>query len=128
MIKFLVLSLVSLVCMFPASIYAAHDIPALRCLECHKRLPFDNSRAYVFAADFSGVCKSCHKRSAHTHPVEAVPSMPVPADMLLDGKGRLTCATCHAFHMGDAVSDGEKTFLLRRQKGKTFCYSCHTKL
>jgi len=108
---------------------AAHDTAAvMRCLECHTRLPSDPTRAYLFNEEIAAVCNTCHKRSVHSHPVEIVPSMSIPADMPLDGKGRMTCITCHSFHSGDVRTDGEKTFLLRRVKGKLFCYTCHTKL
>jgi predicted CXXCH cytochrome family protein len=54
--------------------------------------------------------------------------MSIPPDMPLDGSGRMTCITCHSFHYGDILTNGEKTFLLRREKGKMFCYTCHKKL
>jgi predicted CXXCH cytochrome family protein len=114
---------------YPHMLYAIHDdLDGIKCLDCHVRIPFDKSRAYLFNAGIAGICSGCHKRPMHSHPVEAVPSIQIPLDMPLDVKGRLTCITCHSFHNGEAVTDGEKTYLLRRQKGKTFCYSCHTKL
>ncbi len=114
---------------FPATLYAVHDtIEAMRCLDCHLRLPFDENRAYLFNEEIAAVCNTCHKRFVHTHPVEIIPSMSIPPDMPLDGKGRMTCITCHLFHSRDIPADGEKTFLLRHENGKTFCCICHTKL
>lgn len=124
----LTLTLTSAFFFSSAVLCAGHDTAGMRCLDCHARLPCDQRLAYLFNEGIAGVCNTCHKRYVHNHPVEIVPSMSIPADMPLDVKGRMTCITCHSIHNGDIRSEGEKTFLLRRAKGKMFCYSCHTKL
>jgi Doubled CXXCH motif (Paired_CXXCH_1) len=104
----------------------------LPCVECHIHLPFSGSGA-ALRSGVKDVCTTCHKRlhgadMLWAHPVNAVPSMPVPKDMLLDEQGRITCITCHAFHGVYRDEDGNKRFYLRRTPGRTFCFSCHKKL
>lgn len=110
--------------------HAVHDKQQkVKCLDCHRRLPFGGGRL-VFNESSEEVCIGCH-RNYHgsgkrlLHPVRVVPSMKVPRDMPLDSGGRITCFTCHTYHLGYTNADGERLFFLRRVKGKTFCYSCH---
>jgi hypothetical protein len=120
-----------LTCLVPA--LAGHGTArGLRCLDCHTSLPFNN-RDIVFYDDTYRICLSCHKsyhgsESGFAHPSRIVPSMSVPADMPLDSRGRITCITCHTFHSGYyGDGKGKRVLYLRRVKGKTLCYSCHTK-
>lgn len=115
--------LTALFCLLAAAASAVHDEPgAMRCLDCHTRLPFQASAAPLRDA-VGGVCSRCHAALGHSHPVEVVPSMKVPADLPLDGRGRLTCVTCHRFH--DKSGKDTIQHLLRRPGGKMFCFSCH---
>jgi hypothetical protein len=103
----------------------------VRCLECHSRLPWNESRP-SFQDEVGSTCVGCHndfhgRGKGLAHPVNAIPSMVVPRDMPLDSKGRMNCITCHAFHRGYKDADGNKLFFLRRSSGKAFCYSCHKK-
>ncbi len=112
---------------------AAHKgLLQVACIECHTHLPFPGSRL-ALRKDIGGVCSTCHPRhhgtdSMRSHPVNLTPSLTVPPDMLLDGRGKIGCITCHAFHGEYRDDDGNKRFYLRRTAGKTFCYSCHKKL
>lgn len=111
--------------------HAGHEaVRTVHCLDCHKSLPF-KGRALVFYDDIYKKCLSCHRiyhgtESGFDHPSRKVPSMPVPADMPLDSKGRMTCITCHTFHSGYyGKANKPAGSYLRRQKGRTLCYSCH---
>lgn len=96
------------------------------CLDCHRRLPFYSP--VTFTEETSGVCQGCHQQSRHAHSVQAIPSMPIPPDMPLDKQGRITCYTCHTYHIGYTDAEGNKAYFLRRQRGKVLCFSCHKKL
>jgi hypothetical protein len=102
------------------------------CVECHTRLPFA-AGAPSLRNETGDVCRTCHQRphgadAMRSHPVDPVPTMRIPPDMLLDSRGRVACITCHAFHGEYRDKDGNKRFYLRRSPGKAFCYSCHKKL
>lgn len=93
--------------------YAIHDdFKKVGCLECHFRLPFEN-RKPVFNDDISELCSRCHISLGHSHPVNVVPTLNIPKDMPLDIHGRLTCITCHNFHIGYFDSNGNKAFFLK---------------
>ena len=117
----------------PAGKDAAHDgLLKVPCIECHKHLPLAGTTAPL-RDEASDVCVTCHQRHHGTdemrsHPVNRVPSMQVPPDMVLDSKGRMACVTCHNFHGEYRDENGNKRFYLRRSPGKTFCYSCHKRL
>lgn len=53
-----------------------------------------------------------------------IPSMKVPEDLHLDGRGRWSCATCHVVHN----NSGGLPYLLRVTVSKSqLCLSCHNK-
>lgn len=95
------------------------------CLDCHRRLPLSGTPSFT---DEAASCAGCHRAVGHTHPVQVIPSMAVPADLPLDDRGRVVCYTCHTYHTGQTDSEGKKAHFLRRQHGRTLCYSCHKKL
>lgn len=100
------------------------------CIECHERLPFAAGAPPRLREEVGTLCGTCHKQhhganALKSHPVNRVPTMPVPPDMILDRQGRIVCVTCHAFHGAYLNQDGSKQFYLRRSPGKTFCFSCH---
>lgn len=102
-----------------------------RCYDCHYRLPSHNIRP-SFNEGIGEVCSRCHtvhhgKKQRNSHVVYVLPSMKIPKDMPLDVRGKLSCVTCHSYHIGHDVMEGSKRFLLRREPGKTFCYACHKK-
>jgi ribosomal protein L34E len=111
----------------------AHNGPLkVPCIECHTHLPFPESTLSL-RSDLGAVCGTCHQHyhgtdAMRSHPVNLVPSMRVPPDMLLDNEGRIACITCHAFHGEYRDEKGDKRFYLRRSPGKSFCFSCHKKL
>jgi predicted CXXCH cytochrome family protein len=104
----------------------------VQCIDCHIRLPLNDMPAPL-REEAEETCLACHRRThgadaMRTHPVKAVPSMPLPADMPLDGKGRIGCITCHTYHGPAEDEEGNKSYYLRRTQGRTFCYSCHREL
>ena len=117
----------------PAAKDVAHQgLLDVRCLDCHKNLPLADAKP-ALRDEASDVCTTCHQRhhgseSIRSHPVNEVPSMKVPPDMVLDSNGVMVCVTCHDFHGEYKDEKGNKQYYLRRTPGKTFCYSCHKKL
>ena len=107
------------------------DPDGLKCYSCHYRLPSANGMP-SFNEEIGRVCSLCHGRhhatnQRNSHPVDVRPPMPVPRDMPLDAGGRMSCVTCHTYHIGHDVKKGRRRFLLRREPGRAFCYSCHKK-
>jgi predicted CXXCH cytochrome family protein len=117
----------------PDSGNIAHNSPLMTpCIECHTRLPFSGG-APPLRSEVDGICITCHLKhhgvdAIWSHPVDIVPSMRIPPDMVLDKRRRVVCVTCHAFHGEYRDESGNKRFYLRRSPGKAFCYSCHKKL
>jgi len=102
-----------------------------KCLECHHGLPFPGAKL-SFNEGIQVVCSRCHvhhhgKDERNAHPIDMVPSLEVPRDMPLDISGRMTCITCHTYHIGHDITKGAYPSLLRRTRGRAFCYSCHKK-
>lgn len=115
---------------FPSAAFASHnEVGKVRCLDCHVTIPLDVS-ALTFHDDTSLVCSRCHDahKGEGNHPVEVKPSMEIPGDMPLDGRGYMTCITCHSFHNQWKALSENKNKLLRRENGATFCFYCHSKL
>ena len=111
---------------------AGHNGLQIHCGECHERLPFTKGDP-ALRNEVGDQCVACHQPHHGTdkirsHPVNALPSMSIPPDMLLDAQGRITCVTCHAFHGEYRDENNEKSYYLRRTGGKTLCFSCHKTL
>lgn len=108
----------------------------VRCIDCHAYLPLNNVPPPPFQEGIVAVCRQCHGEhgclssdmgGVFVHPIEIMPSQPIPADMPLDRHGRMTCITCHYFHPYKGKKQ-QTLSMLRRQPGKTFCFYCHEKL
>lgn len=110
---------------------APHNYRLDECLQCHVSIPDEGKkvRPMLFVDNINRLCQRCHKDDIQlSHPVGMKPSMRIPADMPLDERGELTCATCHNIHQKRDDILGEKTYLLRRNViGKAFCMACHRK-
>jgi len=119
--------------------YSPHDTDVaykgmiqVPCIECHLRLPFAK-RTPLLRDTVSNACSMCHLRyhgtdAMRSHPMNVVPSMQIPPDMIQDSQKKIVCFTCHAFHGEYQDEDGNKQYYLRRSPGKVFCYSCHLTL
>ena len=111
----------------PATDREPHDFIRLNrtCDWCHASVGVTTRG--VMRRAVGRICAECHAPSDTQHPVEMEPAMKIPADLPLDHKGRLTCATCHNIHRSrfDPLT-GEKTMYLRRDGSpRAFCEACH---
>lgn len=131
---FAILILLGLILPLPA--LAVHDDQGdTKCLDCHLTLPFDREKlAYIDETD--AACRKCHQDfpcndkqpdNAFSHPIEVVPSMPVPRDMPLTESGKISCITCHSYHAEFWDAEYNTESLLRRSKGMPLCHTCHKK-
>jgi predicted CXXCH cytochrome family protein len=95
------------------------------CKDCHASVGI-KSRG-VMRKSVEEICTGCHKLPGHSHPVDIQPAFVVPADLPLDMRGMLTCATCHDPHRSYMnPASGERTMYLRRDGTRQqFCESCH---
>lgn len=109
-----------------------HDFTKIGCTYCHlartKRAGQPGPR--VFRRDISSLCSSCHEDSRANrinHRVGVIPSMKVPEDLHLGGRGELTCITCHMPHLPPVdKKSGTPTYFLRRSiKAGELCRACH---
>jgi hypothetical protein len=106
-----------------------HDFRAygMDCRSCHLSLGLRQRGGMV--KPVGEICNGCHKLLGSSHPVDIKPSMTTPADLPLDDRRMMTCATCHDPH-GDYVNrrTGKKAMYLRRpEPGKQFCMACHNR-
>lgn len=105
--------------------FAAHG---MECRSCHKAVVLQ--RRGSMQKTIGEICIACHRHARQSsHPVDIKPSFALPADMPLDERGFMTCATCHDPHRQylNALT-GEKTLYLRRDGSrKKFCLVCHSK-
>ncbi len=130
-IIFLMLMLLMLT---PTISHAIHDDSGgVKCLDCHVTLPFDREKL-VYTETVGTICTHCHQNAPCNntedskdfgHPIAVKPSMPLPIDMPVDIKGRLTCITCHSYHAEFWDAEYNSAFLLRRPQGKKLCSTCH---
>ena len=132
----LFLALISVLLSAPPALAIHDDTSQTKCLDCHAALPFEHIKL-SFTDSAGTICRKCHKQfpcSAQSktegffHPIEVQPTMTIPSDMPLDGKGRVTCITCHSYHAEFWDSEYNTEFLLRRPKGSPLCHTCHKKL
>jgi len=95
------------------------------CLNCHTKRPRPGEERPVIKRDVSAECKRCHEeQDALSHPIDVRPAASVPDFMPLDGRGMLTCVTCHSVHKpGFGPSH-----LRARVGGPGFCVLCHSGL
>lgn len=113
-----------------------HDEADIRCLDCHEVLPFEGV-SLSFYRDVKEICNNCHtsypckkpgKGEGYTHPLEVVPRMSVPDDMMLDRTGRINCISCHFFHDQGKAAIALNPFYLRRSSVKRLCAACHNEI
>jgi predicted CXXCH cytochrome family protein len=107
-----------------------HDFRAygMDCRSCHKSVGLKTSGN--MAKSIREICHGCHSLDGLlSHPVDFKPVKLPPADLPLDEKGMMTCATCHDPHKTYRnATTGKKTMYLRRDgPQKIFCMACHSK-
>lgn len=106
------------------------DINQLQgCEFCHSVRPVpgkDNARTIRLRADANLLCLRCHEYSPHPAGADhnGIPSADIaeviPDDYPLDGRGRITCATCHNPHI-----EGGGGKLRGVVTGIMICANCH---
>jgi predicted CXXCH cytochrome family protein len=118
-----------------------------QCLKCHAqaRQSTNQDDAIVrplLTGDGIEICTGCHVTDTVKHMLGRRPNFPVPNDLPLDRKGRITCLTCHYTHGSlrsekpwidvswfERLSNSKrlyKTFLLRRNNREGgLCLACH---
>lgn len=78
--------------------------------------------------ELSGWCLECHQIDAiYNHPVEIIPSMPIPASLPLFEE-RMTCTTCHVYDVlgpEHGVDPGGRHWLRGRGEASSLCLQCH---
>ena len=76
-----------------------HDFAnkGMECRSCHKAVVLQ--RRGSMQKTIGEMCTACHRHAGQSsHPVDMKPSFALPADMPLDERGLMTCATCHDPH------------------------------
>ena len=97
------------------------------CRSCHKSVGAKETGGLTKPA--GEICTACHRVPGLSHPVDMVPTFPIPADLPLDELGKMTCATCHDPHRPHINPlTGQKTKYLRRDgPPRLLCLACHKK-
>lgn len=103
------------------------------CRFCHAYMR-DPERAERFQVSFISnsrvICLRCHDRDTHpmgTDIKSLVPGRRLPEPFRLDGKGRMTCTTCHKPHFdawGAAGEEDRHRLVVGVEQG-TICSLCH---
>jgi Cytochrome c3 len=114
-----------------------HDNAEIRCLDCHVNLPLERV-VLSFYNDTPSICLRCHQnypcrtdtntKKGYIHPVDMVPTMTVPDDLVLDRQGQISCITCHFYHDKGKAALALHRHYLRRSTVKRLCMSCHRKI
>ncbi len=104
------------------------------CKFCHDTMtdPTNDEAARVsFISNTRLICLRCHAQDKHPMGADhmVIPSMPIPPPFRTDGKGRITCTTCHNPHIdvrdaGKEGKGGAHRFIVE-QAGTTICALCH---
>lgn len=102
------------------------------CRFCHDTMtdPTNEEASRVsFISNTRMICLRCHAQDFHPMGVNhmVAPKMTVPEPFRLDGKGRLTCTTCHNPHIEARRTDGggaKKRFIVD-EEGMVLCSRCH---
>lgn len=94
---------------------------SLSCNNCHlAQGKITQANAKTLVATQEELCKICHKNAlTASHPSGLKPNHKLPKEFPIDGKGDLTCSTCHDIH------NGERGYLRIKKYGKFLCLSCH---
>ncbi len=108
------------------------------CRFCHDTMtdPTNEEASRVsFISNTHLICLRCHAQDSHPMGVDHMvhPKMEIPEPFRLDGKGRVTCTTCHNPHIQakgmEEVREGEgrsKRFIVE-DDGRILCVRCHRK-
>ncbi len=101
------------------------------CKFCHDTMtdPTDEEATRVsFISNIRLICLRCHAQTEHPAGVDhmVTPRSVLPAAFKLDGKGKVTCTTCHNPHLEVGTDQGGKghRYVVEAQ-GMALCPVCH---
>ncbi len=101
------------------------------CKFCHDTMtdPTNEEAARVsFITNTRLICLRCHGQTGHPSGVDhmVAPKSILPAEFKLDGKGKITCTTCHNPHLEALGEPGSRRHrYVVEAEGMTFCSLCH---
>ncbi len=101
------------------------------CKFCHDTMtdPTDDEAARVsFISNTRLICLRCHAQTGHPGGVNhmVVPRGVLPAAFRVDGKGKITCTTCHNPHLELTGPEGAKRHrYVVEADGMSLCSVCH---
>ncbi len=101
------------------------------CKFCHDTMtdPSDEEAARVsFISNTRLICLRCHAQTGHPAGKDhmVVPKSVLPAAFKLDGKGKMTCTTCHNPHLELMAAEGSKQHrYVVDAEGMSLCSICH---
>lgn len=102
------------------------------CRFCHDTMtdPTNEEAARVsFISNTRLICLRCHPQEKHPMGVNhlVAPRMQIPKPFRLDGKGKLTCTTCHNPHIDirQGMSQERKRRFVVEGGGSAICSLCH---
>jgi hypothetical protein len=102
------------------------------CKFCHDTMtdPSNEERARVsFISNTRLICLRCHAQDYHPMGINhmVAPKMTVPDPFRLDGKGKVTCTTCHNPHIEARTSEagGKKHRFVADISAQGICSHCH---
>ncbi|MDA8122641.1 MAG: hypothetical protein M0Z38_08770 [Deltaproteobacteria bacterium] len=103
------------------------------CRFCHDTMTDptnEDSSRVSFISNTRLICLRCHSQDAHPMGVDHMvhPRMEIPEPFRLDGKGRITCTTCHNPHIqakGTGEEAGRRKRFVVEDEGQVICTRCH---
>ncbi|MGE5663986.1 MAG: cytochrome c3 family protein, partial [Deltaproteobacteria bacterium] len=101
------------------------------CKFCHDTMtdPGDEEAARVsFISNTRLICLRCHGQTGHPSGINHMvsPKSVLPEVFKLDGKGKITCTTCHNPHLEAGTRDGAKQHrFVVAGESMNLCAACH---
>lgn len=118
-----------------------------QCMSCHKEFPYNINEVCVSwrvnnfnrvelresvdvdtKYEIKIVCRECHNKSDHLHPIDVEPKGNVPSDIPLDRWKSITCYTCHDPHLpyGETAMALNLPAYRRKNIENDLCQACHS--
>ncbi|MGE5188967.1 MAG: cytochrome c3 family protein, partial [Gemmatimonadota bacterium] len=101
------------------------------CRFCHDTMtdPTNEEAARVsFISNTRLICLRCHAQTGHPAGVDhmVAPKTALPDAFKLDGRGRITCTTCHNPHLQAGADEGARRHrFVVEGEGMSLCAVCH---
>ncbi len=119
----------------PETMKPGKDLPLTRdgkikCLTCHDTMtdPTNEEAGRVsFISNTRLICLRCHAQENHPMGVDhmVLPKQELPDPFKPDGRGRLTCTTCHNPHIDVRQEKGRIRRFVIEGEGSAICSRCH---